>query len=174
MITRFLVILVIFFVGACTTTSNQDSNNANQQQRNSLNNGVGSESVDSLVIDNSNYVVGTQSELTAVIGDRVFFEVDSSNISREAQGILDLQIAWLNKYNNLNILIEGHCDNRGTREYNIALGARRANAVKEYMVNSGVDGNRISTISFGKERPAMLGSSERFWSKNRRAVVVVK
>lgn len=115
---------------------------------------------------------GSQSDLEQNVGDRVFFALDSSQISAEAQHTLERQAAWLKQYPNLNLSVEGHCDERGTREYNIALGERRAAATKKFLVGLGVSANRISTISYGKERPAIVGSDESAWSQNRRAVSV--
>jgi peptidoglycan-associated lipoprotein len=108
------------------------------------------------------------------VADRVYFDLDSSAISDEAKKILDTQIAWLNSDPTIKITLEGHCDERGTREYNIALGEKRAVSAKKYLVQGGVDGSRIKTISYGKERPAFVGTGESIWSKNRRAVVVVE
>lgn len=106
------------------------------------------------------------------VADRIFFDYDSSQVSSESQQTLSNQAAWLKKFPNLNITVEGHCDERGTREYNIALGERRAAAAKKYLVGLGIAANRISTISYGKERPAVVGSDESAWSQNRRAVSV--
>jgi len=106
--------------------------------------------------------------------DRVFFAFDSSALNSQATEALDTQAAWLKKHNDVNVIVQGHADERGTREYNLALGERRANAVKQYLVSQGVAANRISTISYGKERPAVLGSNEAAWAQNRRAVTVVK
>jgi peptidoglycan-associated lipoprotein len=116
---------------------------------------------------------GSQSDLEQNVGDRVLFALDSSQLTPEAQHTLERQAAWLKQYSNLNITVEGHCDERGTREYNIALGERRATAAKKYLVGLGISSNRISTISYGKERPAVVGSDESAWSQNRRAVTVV-
>ena len=115
---------------------------------------------------------GSQQEFLVSVGDRVFFETDSSSLTAEAMATLDKQAAWLNQYNQYRILIEGHADERGTREYNLALGERRANAAKNYLVSLGVDASRLTTISYGKERPIALGSDEASWAKNRRAVTV--
>ena len=106
--------------------------------------------------------------------DRVFFAFDSSAISPDSAEILDTQVKWLKKHENVNVVVQGYCDERGTREYNLALGERRANAVKQYLVSQGVAADRISTISYGKERPADLGNNEAAWAQNRRAVTVVK
>ena len=106
--------------------------------------------------------------------DRVFFAFDSSAISPDAAEVLDTQVKWLKKHQNVNVVVQGYCDERGTREYNLALGERRANAVKQFLVSQGVDAARISTISYGKERPAVLGNNEAAWAQNRRAVTVIK
>lgn len=116
---------------------------------------------------------GTQSDLTENVGDRVFFAYDSSTLSAEAQNTLQRQAAWLKQYPDVSVTVEGHCDERGTREYNLALGERRAAAAKKYLVSMGIPSSRISTISYGKERPAVIGSDESAWSQNRRAVSVV-
>lgn len=120
-----------------------------------------------------NYAPGSAEELAQSVGDRVFFDTDSSTIDSEAQATLARQAAWLKQYGSVNVTLEGHCDERGTREYNLALGERRAAAAKKYLVGLGVDANRISTISYGKERPAVIGSDESAWSQNRRAVTVI-
>lgn len=106
--------------------------------------------------------------------DRVFFAFDSSAISPDSAEILDTQVKWLKKHENVNVVVQGYCDERGTREYNLALGERRANAVKQYLVSQGIAADRISTISYGKERPAVLGNNEAAWAQNRRAVTVIK
>jgi peptidoglycan-associated lipoprotein len=108
------------------------------------------------------------------VGDRVFFDFDKSEIKPKAAETLKRQAAWLNKYKSRTVVIEGHCDERGTREYNLALGERRANAAREYLISLGVDPARIETISYGKERPAVLGSNESAWAQNRRAVTLVR
>ncbi|MDR3450714.1 MAG: peptidoglycan-associated lipoprotein Pal [Alphaproteobacteria bacterium] len=116
---------------------------------------------------------GTQEDLVVNVGDRVFFELDQSELSSEAQATLDRQAAWLKKYATAKVTVEGHCDERGTREYNLALGERRATAAKNYLVAAGIPAARISTVSYGKERPAVVGSNEAAWAQNRRAVTVV-
>jgi len=116
---------------------------------------------------------GTQEDLVVNVGDRVFFGFDKSDLSSEAQATLDRQAAWLKKYPGVKVTIEGHCDERGTREYNLALGERRATAAKNYLVAAGIPAGRISTISYGKERPAVVGSNEAAWAQNRRGVTVV-
>ena len=116
---------------------------------------------------------GTQEDLVTNVGDRVFFDTDRSSLSDEARATLQRQAAWMQLYPNLTFTLEGHADERGTREYNLALGGRRANAAKDYLVSLGVNGGRINTVSYGKERPVCLDSNENCWSQNRRAVTVV-
>ena len=118
-------------------------------------------------------VPGTQQDLVVNVGDRVFFDTDQSTLRADARATLQRQAAWLNQYPNVRVALEGHADERGTREYNLALGARRANSAKDYLVSLGVAPQRIQTISFGKERPVALCSDESCWSQNRRAVSVV-
>jgi peptidoglycan-associated lipoprotein len=107
------------------------------------------------------------------IGDRIFFPVDRSNLTQQAQSLLDSQASWLIENAASEVLIEGHADERGTREYNLALGARRASAVLNYLVSRGVSADRLQIISFGKERPLEVCSQEICYSKNRRAVTVI-
>ena len=116
---------------------------------------------------------GSQEDLTQNVGDRVFFDTDSSTLTSEGQATLAKQTEWLKQYSNVNVTVEGHADERGTREYNIALGERRAAVTKRFLISQGVAANRVSTISYGKERPAVVGSDESAWSQNRRAVSVV-
>jgi peptidoglycan-associated lipoprotein len=119
-------------------------------------------------------VPGSQAHFLAnVMSDRIFFDTDQFNVDAEDQTVLRSQAQWLASYPAARITIEGHADERGTREYNLALGERRANSAKNYLVSLGVDEGRITTISFGKERPEALGSDEGSWSRNRRAVTVV-
>jgi peptidoglycan-associated lipoprotein len=118
-------------------------------------------------------IPGSEQDLQQNVGDRVFFEFDRSELSQEARQTLDRQAAWLKKYSAVRVTLEGHCDERGTREYNLALGARRANAARAYLVALGIQSGRIQTVSYGAERPAVLGTGEAVWSQNRRAVTVV-
>jgi peptidoglycan-associated lipoprotein len=103
----------------------------------------------------------------------VFFDTDKSSIKAEGQQTLQRQAEWLKRYPNVTITVEGHCDDRGTREYNLALGDRRAHAVQRALVALGVQANRVKTISYGKERPAVLGDNEASWAQNRRGVTVI-
>jgi peptidoglycan-associated lipoprotein len=116
---------------------------------------------------------GSQQDFVVNVGDRVWFTVDSSDLTPEARGILDRQAQWLRQYNRYAIQIEGHADERGTREYNIALGARRAAATRDYLVSRGIESNRLRTISYGKERPVAVCDNDSCWNQNRRAVSVL-
>lgn len=158
LVTKSLAIVsALFLLSACDSTPGSSSSGKN---------GTGG-------ANSGPATPGTQADLAQNVGDRVFFETDSSSLTTEAQGTLDRQAAWLKQYSNVNVTVEGHCDERGTREYNLALGERRANAAKKYLVGVGVTGNRVSTISYGKERPAVIGSDENSWDQNRRAVTVL-
>ena len=117
---------------------------------------------------------GSQEDLAQTAGDRVFFAFDRSDISSEAQQTLTRQAEWLRRYPNVMARIEGHCDERGTREYNLALGARRAEAAKNVLAALGTPDSRISTISYGKDRPVVVGSDESAWAQNRVAITTVQ
>jgi peptidoglycan-associated lipoprotein len=119
-------------------------------------------------------VPGSQEDLVANVGDRVFYELNQSTLSDEAQATLTKQANWLAKYPNVTVQIAGNCDERGTEEYNLALGNRRANAARDFLVARGVSEARISTISYGKDRPVALGSNEQAWAQNRNAITSVK
>ncbi|MEZ5841915.1 MAG: peptidoglycan-associated lipoprotein Pal [Hyphomicrobiales bacterium] len=116
---------------------------------------------------------GSAQDFVVNVGDRVFFDTDSSQLRADAQTTLDKQAQWLKTYPRYTVTIEGHADERGTREYNIALGARRAQAARDYLASRGVDGNRLRTISYGKERPVAVCNDISCWSQNRRAVTVL-
>lgn len=116
---------------------------------------------------------GTQEDLIVNVGDRVFFEFDSFELTVDGQSTLDAQAAWLKQYSDVNVTIEGHADERGTREYNLALGEKRANAVFTYLMDAGISNSRMNTVSFGKERPEVVGSTDSAWSQNRRSVTTV-
>ena len=116
---------------------------------------------------------GSQQDFVVNVGDRVFFTVDSSDLTTEARGILDRQAVWLAKYPRYTVTVEGHADERGTREYNIALGARRGTAARDYLIARGVASTRLKTISYGKERPVAVCDAENCWNQNRRAVTVL-
>jgi peptidoglycan-associated lipoprotein len=116
---------------------------------------------------------GSQQDFVVNVGDRVFFETDSSELTEQARATLDKQAQWLSNYNRYAFTIEGHADERGTREYNIALGARRAQTVREYLTTRGIAAARMRNISYGKERPVAVCDDISCWSQNRRAVTVL-
>jgi peptidoglycan-associated lipoprotein len=116
---------------------------------------------------------GSEADFATNVGDRIYFVVDQADLTPEAEEILGKQAAWLQKYSGVSIQVEGHSDERGTREYNIALSARRATATREFLIAQGVEANRISSIAYGKERPAALCDAEQCWTQNRRAVTVI-
>jgi peptidoglycan-associated lipoprotein len=118
-------------------------------------------------------VPGSQQDFVVNVGDRVFFDTDSSDLSEQARATLDKQAQWLSHYSQYSFTVEGHADERGTREYNIALGARRAQTVRDYLISRGVAGQRMRTISYGKERPVATCDDISCWSQNRRAVTVL-
>lgn len=111
--------------------------------------------------------------LANVSSDTIYFALDDHDVDGEDRATLDSQAAWLQQFPNVRVTVEGHADERGTREYNLGLGERRANAAKNYLVSRGIDPSRITVISYGKERPVALGSDEASWARNRRAVTVV-
>ncbi|MBD8556658.1 peptidoglycan-associated lipoprotein Pal [Rhizobium sp. CFBP 8762] len=116
---------------------------------------------------------GSQQDFTVNVGDRIFFDTDSTSIRADAAATLDRQAQWLQQYPNYSITVEGHADERGTREYNLALGARRASSTREYLAGRGIPANRIRTISYGKEKPVAVCDDISCWSQNRRAVTVL-
>jgi peptidoglycan-associated lipoprotein len=120
--------------------------------------------------DNNKHIVEFERE----VGDRVFFGLNSTSVSKEGAETLMRQAEWLKMHKLFSITVEGHCDERGTREVNIALGERRAEAVKMFLVKHGVDADRIDTISYGKERPAVIGNSEAAWKQNRRGITAIR
>jgi peptidoglycan-associated lipoprotein len=116
---------------------------------------------------------GSQEDFVrSISADRIFFDTDRFNIDAEDQATLQSQAQWLGRYQNVRVTIEGHADERGTRDYNLALGERRANAAKNFLSSLGVNPARIQTVSYGKERPQALGSNEQSWAQNRRAVTI--
>ena len=116
---------------------------------------------------------GSKDQFKTEVGDRVYFLNDQSSLTPEASATLTKQAQWLQQYSKVSIQVEGHADERGTREYNIALSARRATTVRQFLISNGVPGNRISSIAYGKERPVALCDAEQCWSQNRRAVTVI-
>jgi len=122
---------------------------------------------------NNGATPGSQQDFTVNVGDRIFFETDSSSLTTTARSTLDRQAQWLVRYANYPVTVEGHADERGTREYNLALGARRAAATRDYLAAKGVQRSRIRTISYGKERPVAVCNDISCWSQNRRAVTLL-
>jgi peptidoglycan-associated lipoprotein len=116
---------------------------------------------------------GSQQDFIVNVGDRVFFESDQTTLTPQSRATLDKQVQWLQQYSQYTFTIEGHADERGTREYNIALGARRSQTVREYLASRGVSAQRMRTISYGKERPVAVCNDISCWSQNRRAVTVL-
>jgi len=151
--TALALVSALFLVAACDSSSSDDASAAG--------NGTGTNGVLGVAADGTN------------VGDRVFFALDSSVLTGDAQATLDRQASWLKSNTSVSVVVEGHADERGTREYNLALGERRATAAKNYLVSTGVEAGRVSTVSYGKERPAVTGSDEGSWSQNRRAVTVI-
>jgi peptidoglycan-associated lipoprotein len=119
-------------------------------------------------------VPGSEEDLVANVGDRVFYDFNKSGLRADAKATLDKQAAWLAKYGSVNIQVAGNCDERGTEEYNLALGQRRANMAANYLKAKGVAAARMSTISYGKDRPTAQGSNEQAWAQNRNAITSVK
>jgi len=117
---------------------------------------------------------GSEEDLVANVGDRVFFAFNESQLSGDARGTLDRQAGWLQRYQQVGVQIAGNCDERGTEEYNLALGQRRANAARDYLVARGVSSARITTISYGKDRPVAQGDDEQAWAQNRNAITSVR
>ena len=162
MLKKLLLLVVTgFFLASCAATNTQQGGDVDAA---SSSTSSGSD---------SNITAGTQEDLIVNVGDRVFFEFDSSELTVDAQATLDAQAAWLMQYPDTNITIEGHADERGTREYNLALGDKRAFAVYSYLAQAGIDTNRMEYISWGKERPEVVGSDETAYSQNRRGVTTV-
>ena len=153
----FAIMLLTSFLAACATAPTETSSSATSQSDVVGGIYVGTDTVEMLAID---------------VPDRVFFAYDSYSLAASAQATLNKQAKWLKANPSVAIAVEGHADERGTREYNLALGDRRASAVKDYLMSQGISSNRISTISYGKERPVKSGSNDTAWAQNRRSVSV--
>ena len=173
-----LSVLLVFFITACATTPKDTADTSGSGTSSSSDTVSSSDSAEGTLTETagtgsgSAIVPGSQEDLIVNVGDRVYFDYDSAELDADAQELLQHQAAWFKQHNILVVTIEGHCDERGTREYNLALGEKRAQAVKNYL--SGLaDFPRIVTISYGKERPAVVGSNDGAWSQNRRAVTKV-
>ena len=117
---------------------------------------------------------GSAEDFRQNVGDRVYFDFDSSTVREDGRATLNKQAEWLKKYANYQVTVEGHCDERGTREYNIALGERRANSIRQYLAAQGVPASRLRSLSYGKERPEVVGSDEGSWARNRRGVTTLQ
>ncbi len=165
--------LLVFFLAACSTTP-KDTADSSGTGSSSSSSDVSSSGSDTASSESSATIVpGSQEDLIVNVGDRVFFNYDSSELDSDAQELLQDQVAWLKQYSDVSVIIEGHCDERGTREYNLALGEKRAQSVKNYLISLGISSDRVSTISYGKERPAVIGSNDGAWAQNRRSVTIV-
>ncbi len=160
---KFIVtIAAMFFLAACATTPESTSSGSS----------VSSGSTVSMVQDGV-YIGDETIEMLAVdVPDRVFFAYDSYSLTSAAQSSLSIQAKWLKANPSVTISVEGHADERGTREYNLALGDRRANSAKDYLMSQGISSNRVTTISYGKEKPVKSGSNDTAWAQNRRSVTV--
>jgi len=167
----FISIFMALFVAACATTP-KDSADSSGSGSSSSGSDVSSEGTITETTG-SGIVSGSQEDLIVNVGDRVFFGYDSSDLDSDALELLQDQVAWLKQNSDVTVTIEGHCDERGTREYNLALGEKRAQAVKNYLIGLGINPDRVSTISYGKERPAVVGSNDGAWAQNRRSVTLV-
>ncbi len=166
---KFLISsILVLFIASCATKP-KDSSDASGSGSSSSSSEEGSISETT----GSGIVLGSQEDLIVNVGDRVFFGYDSSELDSDALELLQDQVAWLKQNSGVSVTIEGHCDERGTREYNLALGEKRAQAVKNYLIGLGINPDRVSTISYGKERPAVVGSNDGAWSQNRRSVTIV-
>ena len=163
--------LLVFFLAACSTTP-KDTADSSGSGSTSTSSDVSS-SAETETTESASIEPGSQEDLIVNVGDRVFFNYDSAELDTDAQELLQDQVAWLKQYSDVSVIIEGHCDERGTREYNLALGEKRAQSVKNYLINLGISSDRVSTISYGKERPAVVGSNDGAWAQNRRSVTIV-
>ena len=170
---KFLIsAILVLFVAACATKP-KDSADASGSGATSSDSSVSTEDGTITETAGSGVISGSQEDLIVNVGDRVFFGYDSSDLDSDALELLQDQVAWLKQNSDVSITIEGHCDERGTREYNLALGEKRAQSVKNYLIGLGINPDRVSTISYGKERPAVVGSNDGAWSQNRRSVTTV-
>lgn len=168
---RFISVLAaLLLLAACETASEKSGTGSGAGG--AAASGAGSGETTSAVLPGPK--PGSAEDFVVNVGDRVFFDFDKYNLKPKARETLRRQAAWLKRYAGVVITVEGHCDERGTREYNLALGERRANSAKNYLVALGVNPNRIRTISYGKERPAVAGSNKAAWAQNRRAITSVR
>jgi len=166
LLTAAAAVLLIAGVAGCTTKPKDDGGPGGPGGPIA---GPGPGADDGIDRDTTAPIPGSEQDFIINVGDRVYFDFDEYAIRGDARPILDAQAAWLNRYRSVRVRIEGNADERGTREYNFALGGRRAAAVRDYLVSRGVDPSRIETISYGKERPIDPGSNEEAWARNRNA-----
>tara|TARA_Y100001936_G_scaffold124171_1_gene121469 strand:- start:101 stop:625 length:525 start_codon:yes stop_codon:yes gene_type:complete len=170
---KFLIsAILLLFVASCATKPKDDAD-ASGSGSSTSDSSVSTEEGTITETSGSGIVSGSQEDLIVNVGDRVFFGYDSSDLDSDALELLQDQVAWLKQNSQVSVTIEGHCDERGTREYNLALGEKRAQAVKNYLIGLGISPDRVSTISYGKERPAVVGSNDGAWAQNRRSVTIV-
>ena len=171
----FTSALLVFFLAACSTTPKDTADSSGSGSSSSSSDVSSSEegAITETSPESASITPGSQEDLIVNVGDRVFFNYDSSDLDSDAQELIQDQVAWLKQYSDVSVIVEGHCDERGTREYNLALGEKRAQSVKNYLISLGISSDRISTISYGKERPAVVGSNDGAWAQNRRSVTVV-
>lgn len=167
------VIALAVSVSACATKDEASVGAITMEERQDITTGplAGTEVQPGYELDGP--IPGSQQDLVVNVGDRVFYGYDRYDLAPEAQRTLELQAEWLKRHPEVMVTIAGHADERGTREYNLALGERRANSAQQYLIALGIDPSRISTISYGKERPAVMGSNPTAWAQNRRAVTEV-
>jgi peptidoglycan-associated lipoprotein len=151
-----MLFFVLGFIASCRTTPDGDYETLDGNE-------------ESVMLNESEDIENTE---VVIVPDKIYFALDSYEISQESSEVLASQVEWLQDKPELNIIVEGYCDERGTREYNLALGNRRANSVKKYLIKSGIPAKRIKIVSYGKERPLVIGTGERVWAKNRAAVTV--
>lgn len=170
----FLVFIALGTLGACSST---DEGVMDEQASGMAGEGVTGQGPLSEIYDGAGGAgsaqPGTAEDFAVNVGDRVFFGYDRFDLAPEARATLEKQAQWINQYAGLTLTVEGHSDERGTREYNLALGDRRANSVKNYLIALGVDPSRVETISYGKERPAVPGSDDTSYAQNRRGVTKI-
>ena len=170
---KFLIsAILLLFVASCATKPKDDAD-ASGSGSSTSDSSVSTEEGTITETSGSGIVSGSQEDLIVNVGDRVFFGYDSSDLDSDALELLQDQVAWLKQNSQVSVTIEGHCYERGTREYNLALGEKRAQAVKNYLIGLGISPDRVSTISYGKERPAVVGSNDGAWAQNRRSVTIV-
>ena len=170
MVNKILITFLMMFLVAGCATKPKDAAETSGSGTQSSSSSVDSSSEDS---ETASIEPGSQEDLIVNVGDRVFFGYDSAELDSDAQELLQDQVAWLKQHSSVNVSIEGHCDERGTREYNLALGEKRAQSVKNYLISLGISSDRVTTISYGKERPAVIGSNDGAWAQNRRSVTIV-